>query len=286
MSLFAIVHVVVWILVPCFYGCRRGWSHYGVAVVDASSSSLPCHRSPWRLESSSSCQGGDGDGGCSSCGGEDPGLFCWGGSARRERMTTSRGTGGVGGGGEEKKKGVDSQELVEGSEEPSSFSSASRFRRGWQRLMWNGVSYNHYYPSMTTSPREEEDDDRTNAESPPLFSSSLALVVSSSVVRGGQQIPRRRPPPPSPRSVAQYHSVQGDDKAQQTLSRPVACRFYLWNFPAFILHKWCHHLAKDCIYEGKGGVKVRRENRGDQSVGVFVVIFVVISISDCASSLR
>ncbi|KAL7573098.1 hypothetical protein ACA910_018781 [Epithemia clementina (nom. ined.)] len=28
--------------------------------------------------------------------------------------------------------------------------------------------------------------------------------------------------------------------------------------PSALLHKWCHYLAKDCIYEGRGGVKFVR----------------------------
>ena len=47
-------------------------------------------------------------------------------------------------------------------------------------------------------------------------------------------------------------------------TRPrTACKFYIWNAPSAMLYKWCQHLMKDHIYEGRGGVKVR-------SVGPFV----------------
>ena len=39
--------------------------------------------------------------------------------------------------------------------------------------------------------------------------------------------------------------------------RRTACSVYIWNAPSALLHKWCHHLQKDNIYEGLGGKKVR-----------------------------
>jgi hypothetical protein len=36
-----------------------------------------------------------------------------------------------------------------------------------------------------------------------------------------------------------------------------ACGLYVWDAPSALLHKWCTHLMKDCIYEGRGGHKVR-----------------------------
>ena len=45
-------------------------------------------------------------------------------------------------------------------------------------------------------------------------------------------------------------------------TRPrTACHFYLWNAPSALFHKWCHHLMKDQVIEGRGGVKVRKEGR-------------------------
>ena len=32
-----------------------------------------------------------------------------------------------------------------------------------------------------------------------------------------------------------------------------ACGVYIWDFPSALLYKWCHHLLKDRVYEGKGG---------------------------------
>jgi hypothetical protein len=38
-----------------------------------------------------------------------------------------------------------------------------------------------------------------------------------------------------------------------------ACGLYVWDAPSALLHKWCTHLMRDCIYEGRGGHKVRVE---------------------------
>jgi hypothetical protein len=35
-----------------------------------------------------------------------------------------------------------------------------------------------------------------------------------------------------------------------------ACSFYIWNAPSALLFRWCHHLQRDNIYEGRGGKKV------------------------------
>ena len=32
-----------------------------------------------------------------------------------------------------------------------------------------------------------------------------------------------------------------------------ACSFYIWDGPSALFYKWCHHLLKDNLYEGKGG---------------------------------
>lgn len=40
--------------------------------------------------------------------------------------------------------------------------------------------------------------------------------------------------------------------------RRKACSLYIWNAPSALLHRWCHHLQRDNIYEGLGGKKVSR----------------------------
>jgi hypothetical protein len=35
-----------------------------------------------------------------------------------------------------------------------------------------------------------------------------------------------------------------------------ACNFFIWDAPSALFYKWCHHLLKDNIYEGRGGQKV------------------------------
>jgi hypothetical protein len=35
-----------------------------------------------------------------------------------------------------------------------------------------------------------------------------------------------------------------------------ACQFYVWNGISALLFRWCNHLQRDSIYEGRGGKKV------------------------------
>lgn len=32
-----------------------------------------------------------------------------------------------------------------------------------------------------------------------------------------------------------------------------ACNFFLWDASSALLYRWCKHLMRDCVYEGKGG---------------------------------
>jgi hypothetical protein len=45
-------------------------------------------------------------------------------------------------------------------------------------------------------------------------------------------------------------------------TKKVACGLYIWNAPSALLHKWCTHLLRECIYEGRGGVKFVRIEPG------------------------
>jgi hypothetical protein len=36
-----------------------------------------------------------------------------------------------------------------------------------------------------------------------------------------------------------------------------ACGLYVWDAPSAFLHAWCNRLMRDCVYEGRGGRKVR-----------------------------
>ena len=67
----------------------------------------------------------------------------------------------------------------------------------------------------------------------------LLLTISGSVAAD----PRRRF-----RTEARLHNGGARPRA--------ACPFYVWNAPSALFHKWCQHLMKDHIYEGRGGVKV------------------------------
>jgi hypothetical protein len=35
-----------------------------------------------------------------------------------------------------------------------------------------------------------------------------------------------------------------------------ACNLFIWDAPSALFYRWCHHLLKDNIYEGRGGQKV------------------------------
>jgi hypothetical protein len=50
--------------------------------------------------------------------------------------------------------------------------------------------------------------------------------------------------PKQPRSY-----VLGPSQSQP-VSSGKACGFYIWDAPSALLHRWCHHLQRDCIYEG------------------------------------
>jgi hypothetical protein len=53
--------------------------------------------------------------------------------------------------------------------------------------------------------------------------------------------------PKQPRSY-----VLGPSQSQP-VSSGKACGFYIWDAPSALLHRWCHHLQRDCIYEGTWG---------------------------------
>jgi hypothetical protein len=42
----------------------------------------------------------------------------------------------------------------------------------------------------------------------------------------------------------------------QSAANGRACGFFIWDGPSALLYRWCHHLLKDCVYEGLGGQKV------------------------------
>lgn len=62
------------------------------------------------------------------------------------------------------------------------------------------------------------------------------------------------------KSVASFRG--GSDRrtsvasVQNIASNRRACHFYLWNAQSALLSRWCNHLQKDNIYEGRGGKKV------------------------------
>lgn len=49
---------------------------------------------------------------------------------------------------------------------------------------------------------------------------------------------------------------------ESTCPRRKACGFYIWDAPSALLFRWCKHLQKDCIYEGRGGDRFVRVRPG------------------------
>jgi hypothetical protein len=75
----------------------------------------------------------------------------------------------------------------------------------------------------------------------------VALCLLASPARQASAVPTRRLPLEHATTV----------RSTATNQPRTACSFYLWNSPSALLRKWCRHLMKDCVYEGRGGVKVR-----------------------------
>jgi hypothetical protein len=69
------------------------------------------------------------------------------------------------------------------------------------------------------------------------------IQKSAACCRGGSDRPNSVSP-----STSNVESIASNRRA---------CHFYLWNAPSALLSRWCNHLQKDNIYEGRGGKKVR-----------------------------
>jgi len=77
----------------------------------------------------------------------------------------------------------------------------------------------------------------------------ISLVVGSlNIIHGRKNVVKKRQ-----LSTHEIPSLQSHGKA---------CNFYLWDAGSALLHKWCNHLIKDCIYEGMGGKKFVRIRPG------------------------
>jgi hypothetical protein len=63
----------------------------------------------------------------------------------------------------------------------------------------------------------------------------------------------------SPKSRKRYAPSGKTSSDSQPLMFPPrrkACNFYVWNILSASLHRLCHHLCKECKYEGAGGREV------------------------------
>ena len=58
------------------------------------------------------------------------------------------------------------------------------------------------------------------------------------------------------RKTAKLDSTTNDSPISKLSSGRRACGFYVWDAPSALLYRWCNHLLKDCVYEGRGGRKV------------------------------
>jgi hypothetical protein len=54
-------------------------------------------------------------------------------------------------------------------------------------------------------------------------------------------------------------SVDASNSAIRSMATGRACNLYIWNAPSALLSKWCLHLQRDRVYEGRGGKKVGRQ---------------------------
>jgi hypothetical protein len=61
-------------------------------------------------------------------------------------------------------------------------------------------------------------------------------------------------------SVSKDGASNGPSSISAMAAGRRACGLYVWDAPSALLHKWCTHLLRDCIYEGRGGHKVRDYN--------------------------
>lgn len=70
--------------------------------------------------------------------------------------------------------------------------------------------------------------------------------------------------------------------ASSSSSLRKACPLYVWNAPSALLHKWCLHLMKDNVYEGRGGVKVRTLHT-DHHTHILCGVVVFLFLTEYAS---
>ena len=54
-------------------------------------------------------------------------------------------------------------------------------------------------------------------------------------------------------STASAHSHRDCGTPTMIRSNRRACNMFLWDAPSALLYKWCNHLLKDNLYEGRGG---------------------------------
>lgn len=76
----------------------------------------------------------------------------------------------------------------------------------------------------------------------------LLLLLSSTAGASKSTAPNNKKPKP----------CCGDASSSSFSNNRRACNFYIWDVRSALLYRWCHHLLKDHIYEGRGGVRFVR----------------------------
>ena len=84
--------------------------------------------------------------------------------------------------------------------------------------------------------------------------SSIRTFSSYARYRGGSSISQSAPKRRRRQSAASKTDPTNSNVASLTAPGR-ACGFYLWDAPSALLYKWCNHLLKDRVYEGRGGRK-------------------------------
>jgi len=107
----------------------------------------------------------------------------------------------------------------------------------------------------------------TDASSP--SSSSQRGSSSSSGSRRGRRLgifasrmARQVPDSPAPGHDDGAATTTGGGAPVKHMAAGRACSLYVWDAPSALLWRWCNHLQRDCIYEGRGGKKFVRIEPG------------------------
>ena len=80
----------------------------------------------------------------------------------------------------------------------------------------------------------------------------LLLSVANASQRTGSRS-RQRPSQRKESGASATNAGRSCNGVPSVPNQRRACNFFVWDLRSAVLYKWCHHLLKDHIYEGKGG---------------------------------